>query len=199
MSICLYQGSFNPIHNAHIEVAKHVHEVFGFEKIVFIPAFKPPHKDLKNFDADNAIHRLNMVELALEDYPNFEVSAIEYTRNGPSYTYDTIIQIYQVVKPKEKINFIIGSDAFIKIETWNQSQKLKDLLNFILFVREDDFDESPFLELKEKGYNYQLMKMPYIDISSSEIRERIRQGKDICDIVPKKVAEYIKQNNVYKI
>ena len=139
-----------------------------------------------------------MVELAVEDYPQFELSAIEYTRNGPSYTYDTILQIYQVVKPTEKINFIIGTDAFIKIESWNQAQKLKDLLHFILFVREDNFDETPFLELKQKGFDYTLMKMPYINISSSEIRERIKQGKDICDIVPVKVAEYIKQNNVYK-
>ena len=107
-----------------------------------------------------------MVELALEDYPYFEVSAIEYTRNGPSYTYDTILQIYQVVKPKEKINFIIGTDAFRKIESWNQSQKLKDLIKFILFVREDNFDETPYLQLKEKGYEYQLMRMPYINISS---------------------------------
>ena len=197
MSICLYQGSFNPIHNAHIEVAKHVHEVFGFEKIVFIPAFKPPHKDLKNFDADNAIHRLNMVELAIEDIPYFDLSAIEYTRNSPSYTYDTIVQILNVTKSKEKINFIIGTDAFIKIETWNQSPKLKDLLTFILFVREDNFDETPFLELKEKGYEYKLMKMPFIDISSSEVREKVRKGQDICDIVPLRVAEYIKQNNVY--
>ena len=197
MSICLYQGSFNPIHNAHIEVAKHVHEVFGFEKIVFIPAFKPPHKDLKNFDADNAIHRLNMVELAIEDIPYFDLSAIEYTRNSPSYTYDTIVQILNVTKSKEKINFIIGTDAFIKIETWNQAPKLKDLLTFILFVREDNFDETPFLELKEKGYEYKLMKMPFIDISSSEVREKVRKGQDICDIVPLRVAEYIKQNNVY--
>lgn len=197
MSICLYQGSFNPIHNAHIEVAKHVHEVFGFEKIVFIPAFKPPHKDLKNFDADNAIHRLNMVELAIEDIPYFDLSAIEYTRNAPSYTYDTIIQILNVTKSKEKINFIIGTDAFIKIETWNQAAKLKDLLTFILFVREDNFDEKPFLELKEKGYDYKLMKMPFIDISSSEVREKVRNGQDICDIVPLRVADYIKQNNVY--
>ena len=197
MAECLYQGSFNPIHNAHIEVAKYAIEQFGFNRIVFIPAFKPPHKDLKNFDAENAIHRLNMVELAVEDYPQFELSAIEYTRNGPSYTYDTILQIYQVVKPTEKINFIIGTDAFIKIETWNQASKLKDLLTFILFVREDNFDETPFLELKEKGYEYKLMKMPFINISSSEVREKVRNGQDICDIVPLRVAEYIKQNNVY--
>ncbi len=199
MSECVYQGSFNPIHNAHIEVAKYAHEKFRFEKIVFIPAFKPPHKNLKDFDMDNAMHRLNMVELAVSDYPYFDVSAIEYTRNKPSYTYDTIVQIYDIIKPKEKINFIIGTDAFIKIETWHNAEELKKLVNFILFVRENNFDESPFLKLKQKGYNYDLMNMPFIDISSSEIREKIRQNKDICGILPVKVAEYIKKNNVYKI
>ena len=197
MSNCLYQGSFNPIHNAHIAVAKYAHEKFGFEKIIFIPAFKPPHKDLKNFDIDNAFHRLNMVELAIEDYPYFDVSAIEYTRNTLSYTYDTILRIRNYTKTQDKINFIIGTDAFIKIESWNQAEKLKELLHFILFVREDGFAETPFTKLKEKGYDYTLMQMPFMDISSSEVRERVRQNKDICDIVPLKVAEYIKKNNVY--
>ena len=76
---------------------------------------------------------------------------------------------------------------------------MKKLVNFILFVRENNFDESPFLKLKQKGYNYDLMNMPFIDISSSEIREKIRQNKDICGILPVKEAEYIKENNVYKI
>jgi nicotinate-nucleotide adenylyltransferase len=197
MSNCLYQGSFNPIHNAHIAVAKYAHEKFGFEKIIFIPAFKPPHKDLKIFDIDNAFHRLNMIELAIEDYPYFDVSAIEYTRNTLSYTYDTILRIRNYTKTQDKINFIIGTDAFIKIESWNQAEKLKELLHFILFVREDGFDETPFTKLKEKGYDYTLMQMPFMDISSGEVRERVRQNKDICDIVPLKVAEYIKKNNVY--
>ena len=199
MAECVYQGSFNPIHNAHIEVAKYVHDKFKFEKIIFIPAFKPPHKDLKYFDSENAMHRLNMVQLAVEEYPFMDVSAIEYMRNTPSYTYDTIVQIYDIVQPKEKINFIIGTDAFIQIETWHEAAKLKELVNFVLFVRENNFDETPYKKLKQKGYNYILMDKPFLDISASEIRERIRQDKEIYDIVPLKVAEYIKQNNVYKI
>ena len=107
MAECVYQGSFNPIHNAHLAVAQHAYEQFGFEKIVFIPAFKPPHKSKLDFDMDNAMHRLEMVQLAVQDYPYFDVSAIEYMRNETSYTYDTIMQIYQIVQPTEKINFII--------------------------------------------------------------------------------------------
>mgnify|MGYP005770827831 CR=1 FL=1 len=199
MSICLYQGSFNPIHNAHLAVAKYVYNNFNFDKITFIPAFIPPHKDLNNFGTINAFHRLNMVELAIKDIPYFEVSAIEYTRNKPSYTYDTIIQIYEIVKPKEKINFIIGTDAFENIETWHRSEDLKKLIDFILFIREENFNETKILNLKAKGYNYKLMKMPFIDISSSLIREKIKHNENICDIVPLSVANYIKENAVYKI
>ena len=199
MAECVYQGSFNPIHNAHLEVAKYAREKFGFEKIVFIPAFKPPHKSKLDFDVDNAMHRLNMVQLAVEDYPYFDVSAIEYMRNETSYTYDTIMQIYQIIEPTEKINFIIGTDAFIKIDTWHRADELNHLVDFILFVREENFDETPYLNLKERGFNYKLMQLPFWDVSSSDIRERVKHNKDICDIVPDKVAKYIYHNNVYKI
>ncbi len=199
MAECLYQGSFNPIHNAHLAVAEYVHKKFNFDKIVFIPAYKPPHKNLKEFNAKNAIHRLEMVQLAVEDIPYFDVSAIEYTRNKPSYTFDTIIQIYDIVKPKEKINFIIGTDAFAQIESWYKTEELKKLVNFILFVRENNFNEELFEKLKQKGYNYNLMKMPFIDISASEIRERCKEGIAINDLVPEKVAEYIKKYDLYKI
>lgn len=199
MSICVYQGSFNPIHNAHLKVAEYVHSKFNFETITFIPAFIPPHKDLNGFDSRNAIHRLNMVELALEDIPYFNFSAIEYTRNKPSYTYDTIVQIKEITGTNEKINFIIGTDAFKHIESWYRAIELKELLNFILFIREDNFNEESFIPLKQKGFCYDLMDMPFCDISATEVRERIRQDKDICDILPVKVAEYIKKYNVYKI
>ena len=197
MAVCLYQGTFNPIHNAHLEVAKYVHEQFDFEKIVFVPAYKPPHKDLKIFTSENAMHRLNMIQLAIEEYPFFDVTVIEYLRNKPSYTYDTVVEIKEITGTEERINIIIGTDAFQYIETWNNADKLKELVHFILFVREDNFDETSFLELKQKGYEYTLMKMPFMNISASEVRNRVSQNQEIYDIVPFKVAEYIRQNNVY--
>jgi len=198
MEHCLYQGSFNPVHNAHLAIAEYAYKTFNFDKIVFIPAFKPPHKDASIFSAENALHRLEMVQAAVEDIPYFDVSAIEYTRNTPSYTYDTIRQIYDIVKPDEKISFIIGSDAFIQIESWYRTDELKKLINFILFVRENDFDETPFEKLRKKGYNYTLMKMPFLDISSQEIRRRCALGLDISDLVPKSVLKYIKEHDLYK-
>ncbi|MBQ3640315.1 nicotinate (nicotinamide) nucleotide adenylyltransferase [bacterium] len=197
MKICLYQGTFNPIHNAHIEVAKYVKEHFDFEKITFVPAFKPPHKASEDYTADNAIHRLNMIQLAIEEYPYFDVTAIEFLRNKPSYTYDTIVQIKEIAGCEERINIIIGTDAFEKIESWYKADELKELVNFILFYRTNNFDNKLFETLKAKGYNYDLMQLPFMDISSTMVRDRIKQNKEIYDIVPLRVAEYIKQNNVY--
>ena len=198
MKHCLYQGSFNPVHNAHLAIAEYAHKTFNFDKIVFIPAFKPPHKDTAVFNAENALHRLEMLQAAVKDIPYFDVSAIEYTRNTPSYTYDTIRQIYEIVKPEEKISFIIGSDAFIQIESWYRTDELKKLINFILFVRGNNFDETPFEKLQKKGYNYTLMKMPFLDISSQEIRRRCALGLDISDLVPAGVLRYIKEHDLYK-
>ncbi len=199
MKVCVYQGSFNPIHNAHIEMAKYVYSKLEFDKIVFIPAFIPPHKNSKDFDYNNAIHRLNMVELAVKEYPYFDVSAIEYTRNQPSYTYDTIVKIKEIKNTDDKIYFIIGTDAFLKIESWYKSDELKKLVKFLLFVRANQFNEKPFYDLYLKGYEFMLMKMPFINISSSEIRKKIKKKENICDIVPPKVVEYINQNDLYKI
>lgn len=197
MKFCLYQGTFNPIHNAHIQVAQFVLGNFGFNKIIFIPAYKPPHKNGDNNNID-PIHRLNMVESAIKNHPHFEVSDIEYKRESTSYTYLTIVELYKQFNLTEKICFIIGTDAFSKIESWYKADELKELVHFIVFVRENDFDEKPLLRLKEKGYNYTLAEMPFIDISSSEVREKVNKNIDIYDIVPKGTADYIKENELYR-
>ena len=106
MKICLYQGTFNPIHNAHIEVAKYVKEHFDFEKITFVPAFKPPHKDLAEFTADNAIHRLNMIQLAIEDYPYFDIMLQNAT--DMNYTYNNTL--YGASKYFDKL--LTGVDGY---------------------------------------------------------------------------------------
>ncbi len=198
MKLCLYQGTFNPIHTAHIEVAKFVYSNFDFDKIIFIPAFKPPHKSNFLYDEDSASHRLNMVNLALDPYPHFESSEIEYKRNAPSYTYYTIKELYKIYNPKEKISFIIGTDAFQHIESWHEAEKLKHLLNFILFVRQENFDEDPFKKLKDRGYSYELARMPYIEISSSSIREKVRNHATITNDVPSEVERYIQENELYR-
>lgn len=194
MKLCVFQGTFNPIHNAHLRVAEFVCKNFDFDKILFIPAYNPPHKASDINMADN---RLEMVKLAIENYDKFEVSDIEYKRKGKSYTYLTIKELYELYDIDGKINFVIGTDAFEKIESWYETDKLKNLVKFIVFVREDNFDVLRYNHLKENGYDFEIQKLSFEDVSSSELRNNLKKGYDISNLVPEKVKEYIGKYELY--
>lgn len=142
---------------------------YGFDKVLFIPAFNPPHKDTAL-----AEHRYNMVKLAIEDFSMFEISDIEYRRKGKSYTYLTVTELYEQYDIDGKINFIIGKDAFENFDTWYEAEKLKNIIEFVKFDRVSE------------------------DISSSKVRERVGKGKPISDLVTEKVGDYIERHNLYK-
>lgn len=195
MELCLFQGTFNPIHNAHLRVAEYVVDKGYTDVVTFIPAFKPPHKES---DDSMCVHRYNMVQVALEGNPNFQISDIEYRLGGKSYTYLTICKLYESFKPSNKIKFIIGTDAFRKIESWYETDKLKEKVHFLVFLRDENFNSEEFKYLKEKGYDFELMPLAFEDISSTELRKAVRNKQDLSKYVPKKVEEYIKDNELYK-
>lgn len=199
MKLCLFQGTFNPIHNAHLKVCEYAKKQFDFDKILVIPAANPPHKTLNR---DLAYHRLKMAELAVVDKDYLEVSDIEYLRGGVSYTYLTVKELYEQYEVEGRISFIIGTDAFKNIESWYESDKLKNMLDFILFVREDEKQLEEDLiclqKLREKGYNYSMMKMPFFDISSTQIRENINNSVPIQKLVPAEVEKYIDKYGLYR-
>lgn len=194
MRLCVFQGTFNPIHKIHLEVAKYAKEHYNFDNILFIPAYIPPHK---NIDKKLADHRFNMVKLAISDYNYFNISDIEYKHNTNSYTYNTITELYKKYDIDGKINFLIGTDAFIKIESWYKTEELKDLVHFIVFKRTDNFNPSDFDKLKEKGYDFEFSQMKYTDVSSTELRQNVKSGKSINDLELPKVKEYIKEHGLY--
>ena len=132
MKLCVFQGTFNPIHNSHIRIAEYAYKHKNFDKILFIPAARPPHKA---YIPDMSIHRYNMVKLVTDSYPEFDISDIEYRFKDKSYTFNTISELYKSMPVEGKINFLIGTDAFRKIESWYRSDELKDLLNFIIFLK----------------------------------------------------------------
>lgn len=198
MKLCVSQGTFNPIHNAHLRVCEYVMKNFNFDKILLIPAYKPPHKDTGLPE-----HRLKMTQLAAKDIENLEVSDIEYRRENKSYTYDTIMELYSQYNVSGKINFLIGTDAFKNIESWYKADELKKLVHFIVFLREtpDEYEKDLkyFEKLRQKGYNYEIMKLSYKDVSSTQIRENIKKGMSIANLVPESVEKYIKENGLYRI
>ncbi len=146
MKLCVFAGTFNPVHKTHLMMA---HEALrDYDKVLFIPAHKPPHKD---FDPAMSAHRFEMVKLATADEPRFEVSDIEFQSDEPSYTYNTIRKLYDLYQIEGKIGFIIGSDAYEKIDTWYKADKLKELVDFIVFERTDDVSSSAFRQSHTKG------------------------------------------------
>ena len=195
MKLGVFQGTFNPIHKAHLRVAEYVMDKFDFDKFLFIPAFNPPHKSC---DTSLSFHRLNMVQLAVSKNPKFEASDIEFRREGKSYTYLTICELYKLFSIEGKINFVIGTDAFKHIESWYEADKLKKLVKFIVFVREDNFEISRYDYLKDKGFDFEFESLPFEDISSTELRARVKEGKTIEDFVTEEVKDYILENGLYK-
>ncbi len=193
MKFWLYQGTFNPIHNAHLRVAEYAINHCGANKVIFIPAFCPPHKE------DNmAEHRLNMVKLAVNGNPQFETSDIEYQLGGKSYTYRTICELRTTYNITDKINFIIGTDAFRHIKNWYETDKLKKLVRFKVFTRDINFNIEEFNYLKTDGYDFDLMPLEFKDISATELRKMIKLNNNFSRFVPKNVEEYIRKNELYK-
>lgn len=196
MRLCVFQGTFNPIHKVHLEVAKFAKEYYNFERILFIPAYIPPHKSV---DKNLALHRFNMVKLAISEYNGFDISDIEYKREGNSYTYNTILELRKAYNiTDEKINFLIGTDAFIKIRTWYNTDKLKELVHFIVFKRTNEFNKDDFNELRGFGYDFEFAPMNYIDVSSTRLRENLGNGISINDMELPKIREYIKEHGLYQ-
>ena len=195
MNLCVFQGTFNPIHNAHIRVADYVARKYKFDKILFIPAYNPPHKIC---DCNDAVHRLNMVKLATEGFEHMETSDIEFKRKGVSYTYLTICELIEKYKIKNKISFIIGTDAFEKIESWYKIQELKKLVHFIVFARERNFDSNKLEYLNQYGYDFEIEALDFEDISSTQIRENVKNNIAIEKYVDKKVEEYIRKYELYR-
>ena len=195
MKLCIFSGTFNPIHNGHLYMAEYVLKNFDIKKILFIPAYIPPQK---NSDPKMAYHRLKMTELAIENNNGFELSDIEFKMGGTSYTYLTVQELYKLYKPDGKINFIIGTDAFENLDSWYESEKLRQILDFIVFVRKDDFLEDKYEYMKSQGYNFRFAKMQYNDISSTEIRNKIKNNLPVKAFLPAKVEGYIRDNGLYK-
>lgn len=183
MTICIFPGTFNPIHEGHLKMAQYALKKYNFEKIIFIPSHLPPHKEIHSGLAQ---HRYKMVELAIKNNPKFEISDIEYQSEGKSYSLITVKKIIEQYDIKNRLNFIIGTDAFAKIDTWYKANELKELVHFIVFPREGDSIENL------TDWDYEITDMEMVDISSTSIRN----GKT-NDII--NVEGYIKNNGLYKI
>ena len=189
----LFGGTFNPLHNAHIEVAKAALRQYELSRIVFVPNGIPPHKEqVLGLDKEA---RFEMVRRAIESMPEFTVSRVEVDREGPSYTIDTIRALKDDYP--QGICFIVGADRLLKIDTWKEPHELLRSVPFIIAPRSgvslDVFDVSPFCEAVIVP-----LRMDDVDLSSSGLRERVQRGESIREWVPEQVAQDIEEHKYYR-
>lgn len=191
-------GTFNPIHNGHILIAQAAYEYCSLDKVWFMPTGVSYLKEQSEILP--AEHRLKMTELAIADYEYFEVSDFEVKREGNTYTADTLKALHALY-PEYDFYFILGADSFVSIEKWKEVDAIMRLCTLVTVVR-DDVDKENLLLQKENLQNKwqaKVILVPFAktDISSSEIRKRLRQGLNVKEFVPAKVEAYMQSEKLY--
>lgn len=191
--IGIFGGTFNPLHNAHLLVARTALQQVELSRILFVPSGIPPHKEIE--DEVSKEDRFAMVSRGVAPYPRLRVSRIEIDREGPSYTIETIRTLRDVYP--EGICFIVGADLLAQIETWREPDALLASVPFLIAPRngvpQARFKESPF----EKA-TLRFLDMESVDLSSTQVRERARRGEPIEEDVPRAVVEYIHAHHLYR-
>lgn len=192
IKIGLMGGTFNPIHLGHLKIASKVLDCLGLAKVIFVPSGNPPHKQLK--DITDASHRLKMIELAIDRDNRFGVSDMEVKREGKSYTLDTIKQAKALYSADTDVYFITGADMALDLPNWKDPLEILSISHVVAVER-------PGFSLKklEESYKNKIITLEgiSIDISSTDIRKRIKRGESIKDLVPESVEKYIRDNNLY--
>jgi nicotinate-nucleotide adenylyltransferase len=190
-------GTFDPIHYGHLLMAEEAREAFALDSILFIPNRRPPHK--KPYAVSSPEDRYAMTLLAISTNPHFTCSRMEMDREGPSYSVDTIRQIREEQPDLDALYFITGADAVLEILTWHEHEKLIAACEFIAVTR-PGFVLDRLNEILDQEYlsRIHFLSIPGLDISSTDIRRRIRRGRSIKYLTPEPVEAYIHRRGLYK-
>ncbi len=192
-------GTFNPIHLGHLLLPEQAKEAFDLDEVLFIPSGNPYMKDTTPV-LDGKI-RAHMTALALEGHPYFSISSIELDKSGPTYTYETL-ETLKAKNPDDTYYFLVGADSLLTMETWKNPERIFQNCVVAASVRgtgtEDKIRKIATHLIYEYHADIRILPVRFIDISSSEIRERISKGKSVRYMFPEKVWNYIYDNNLYQ-
>jgi len=211
--VAAFGGTFDPIHNGHVEIARAVVSEFRLDRLLLIPAHRPPHK--RSHGITDAYHRYAMSVLATLDEPKTVVSTIELESPDRPYTFETIERLKGYLEPGTKLFFVVGADSFEEINTWRESERLMTSTNWIVVTRPghsiasshlDERFRSTIIEQRDAEsaqvspdqYHIYLTRCVNKDISSTEIRRMVRDGESIEGHVPARVADYIARYELYR-
>lgn len=199
LRVGIYGGTFAPIHNGHVRAAKAFMEQMKLDYLFIMPACLPPHKQI---DAgDDPMMRLRMCELAFQDIDGVVISDLELRRGGKSYTYDTVKELQ---RPNTRLFLLCGTDMVLTFDTWYRFEDILHMCYPVYVRREDD----PLLtkrviakigEYYEKyGVMFRRIVTEPLPLSSTEIRQAVKNGADISDMVPEAVATFIREHHLYE-
>lgn len=195
----IYGGTFNPVHNGHVKLAKAYVSALNLDRLLVIPANIPPHKTSSGLI--DGKHRLAMCKLAFSNQSVFTVCDLELKRESKSFTVDTLEQLNQLY-PDDRFYLIMGSDMFCSLTHWHQWQKIIQLAVICAGARHSNFTDHNLLEQRQKleslGANCELVEFEPLAISSTMIRQQIQTHKSIDKLVAPAVAEYIDKYKLYR-
>jgi nicotinate-nucleotide adenylyltransferase len=189
-------GTFDPIHIGHLILAEQARERFALDEVLFVPAGDPPHKPGQV--VAEAAHRLEMTRLAVEDNEHFECSTVELDRAGPSYTIDTITEIPGLLGESTRVYLLMGADEARELMSWRDPYGIQALAMIVVAGRPGcTFDEAAACLPEDFAQKLIRLDMPGVDVSSTDIRERVRTGRSIRYLVPRAVEDYIVEEGLY--
>ena len=201
--IGLFGGSYNPIHNGHLIVARSVLETLRLDRILILPSRTPPHKT-EDTSLAPAADRAAMANLAIKDEPGFDFSDHDLTCEGPSYTLNTISHFRALAGPEAELFWIVGADSLLELHTWYRVSDLAASCRIVTAVR-PGFTPGQLPDLRRMldadtvdRLLADVLETPNIDISSTDIRRRVAEGKSIRYLVPEPVEAYIHKHGLYQ-
>lgn len=206
-------GTFNPIHYGHLRIAEEIAEHLNLDEVRFIPSANPPHKPAPQISAQ---HRTAMVQLAIENNPKFLCDSRELSRTGASYTIDTLSSIREELGSQSSLSLIIGTDAFMQLDTWHRWQELVQFAHIILvsrpetatpqkplsrsledFLRDHYTEDAALINQHPAGF-ISMQSVTALAISSTDIRERLKNNQSARYLLADNVLEYIKYHQLYR-
>jgi nicotinate-nucleotide adenylyltransferase len=197
--IGLFGGTFNPVHLGHLIIANIFLEEAGLDEVVFIPASVSPFK-IENDEILDSEQRLKLIDLSINNNPNFSVSDYEITKGGISFTYETVKHFSEIYSDAA-LYWLIGGDQYKSFHKWKNYKKILENANLAVAFRQGSFlkaDSDNINKHLSSPNNILFLNSPIIEISSSEIRERIKSGKSIKYLVSYEAEKYLLEKNLYR-
>ena len=192
--LLIFGGTFDPPHVGHVTQAERVRQQLGFDVVVYLPTGRSPHK--QGHQQTDAAIRLSMVRAAVADQPHAVVSDIELRRPTPSYTVDTLEALSQGLAPGASMRLLIGADQARVFDKWFQAERIAEWAEPVVMVRPPD-TVAGLQDALPEVWRDRLVSIPEIDLSATEIRDRVRVKKSIQGLVPPGVAQIIQEQKLY--